>query len=80
MGSLGFGLHVFNIDNATIIVDKGHRKGYQSIAHPHAMLGLFIENEQHSTVGWQFRSKHQSALALRRVRSNFCMYYMHART
>jgi hypothetical protein len=41
------------------------------------MLGLFVENEQHSAIGWQFRSEHEPALALRWGSGDFGLNNVH---
>ena len=70
---VGFGLrrHVLDVENAALLIEKGHRQRQIRIAHPHAMAIRPGEYEQHALVGRHALTMHQTLHAIGLIGSDF---------
>lgn len=64
-------LHLLNINNEAVFIDKGNRKRDERVFHPHADGIVSIHDEQHSGVLRQVLAKHQTFFSAGIVGGNF---------
>ncbi len=64
MGIEGLRLHVFNVDDFAIIIDKGNGQWQECVFHPHAHLGRVIEYKHHALIGFHLFAEHQTLFPL----------------
>ncbi len=78
MGICGLGLHIYQIDDGSVICHKCGGKGQKGVFHPKALGAGLLEHKQHTFVRRHFTAKHQANAALIRRLGDLGVDLVHA--
>ncbi len=72
-------LHVYEVDDGSVVGQKGGRQGQQRVFHPKALRGRLLKHKQHAFVLGHFFAKHQARLSLGLCLRHLRVDLMHTR-